>query len=79
MVWSSLIAVSCVFEVDIKSREHLANSTGGQMGGGLALMEEFKCGICWGVMCRPCLSLNCAHRFCKGCITRVSATATHHA
>ena len=41
-----------------------------EMGGGLDLMEEFKCGICHEMLCKPCLSLNCAHRFCEECITR---------
>jgi hypothetical protein len=40
------------------------------MGGGLDLMEEFKCGICHEMLRRPCLSLNCAHRFCEECITK---------
>ena len=40
------------------------------MGGGLELMEEFKCGICHEMLRRPCLSLNCAHRFCEECITK---------
>ena len=39
------------------------------MGGGLDLMEEFKCGICHEMLRRPCLSLNCAHRFCEECIS----------
>jgi hypothetical protein len=40
------------------------------MEGGHDLMDEFKCIICHGMLCKPCLSLTCAHRFCEECITR---------
>ena len=38
------------------------------MEGGPKLMEEFQCIICMEMLRKPCLSMNCTHRFCEECI-----------
>ena len=41
-----------------------------QLDGGSQLMEEFKCGICLDILCKPMITA-CLHRFCQECIILV--------